>query len=204
MRFLCSVFVLFLVIAAPVRAASYSFLFEWDGTSLTELSSSPMAGTVLNVGDDFDLTIRAAGDDYWSVSAGEVHKHPLNPMYDNRPGPTTTANAITSFFLGGTQVFQDVELGVIRCCGELGLKKWQFSTDLIFDRYTLDYTLLAFEGAPQVILGSQFWNPTHAIMNYVQPNDERVSTVPLPASAALYGGLVLAGGALSLRRRRRA
>ena len=112
---------------------------------------SGFAGTTLSVGDDFELTIRAAGDAFWTATWATASL-PINPAFDGWSG-STAANAISTGFLDGVQVFQDIEMNASRCCAELGVNSWTLPSGLLFDLVVLDYELLTTSGGNPILSG---------------------------------------------------
>ncbi len=183
-----------LITTSPAQAATFTWSFSFDGTSLTETSASAMAGTVLSIGDTVQITLQAAGSGFWSVEAGDSYLQPLNPFFA-APGSFAGGNTVTTFSLDGSTVQQDIKPDEYRCCAEFGVNQWDFAADLDFDTVVLDYDL--FDAANQIPpLTGAFIFQTWEDMQYT------MATVPLPASALLLGSALLAGG-LATRRRRR-
>lgn len=179
--------------ATSAQAVSYTWDLTYDGTTLTETTpGSGFAGAILSVGDDFQLTIRAAGDGFWTTTASHFSL-PVNPRFASGGG-RTTANAVSAGFLDGVQVFRDVESGQSRCCAELGVNNWSLPVGTRFDTVVLNYSLLATTFGDATLSGA-LWRPTFRGADYTA-----AAAVPLPASGLLIlfalGGL----GALRLRK----
>lgn len=182
-------------------AASYAFDVIWDGTSFTETSAgSGLTSTVLNDGDDFTLTVRAAGTGYWTALNGDSN-FPLNP----RASGQTFGNVDTDILNDGVVVATDSNVNEGRCCAELGTTNWGSLADgTMFDMVVMDYTLLS--GGSQTIFASgmstaSFW-PTGIFSNSgsFSYTPGSTSDVPLPAGGVLMiSGLV---GFAALRRRK--
>lgn len=187
-KVLISALVLFT--ASSAQATSFTWDLTYDGTTLSETSfGSGFAGTTLSVNDDFELTIRAAGDGFWTAT-GVSASLPINPSFNGWSG-TTTANAISTGFLDGTQVFLDTELSASRCCAELGVNNWSLPTSLQFDLVVLDYTLLSTSGGGPILSGN-LWDAPFRGAEYTAV--EGVGSIPAPAPLALLGlGLAAIG-----------
>lgn len=185
-------------LAGTAQAATFDWDFVWDGAALTETSATPMAGTTLAAGDNFTLTISAAGNGFWTTPATS-YGLPINPSYaSGKAGGSTNADAVTTFYLDGVQVAQDVETGEGRCCAELGVNQWVFGSATSFDVIELSYDLNTIQEADNELSGS-FWTATYSSIPYTAAP---VAAVPLPASAALYGGLLLGAAGVARRMRR--
>ncbi len=194
-RVLISTLVLFAVSSA--QATSYTWDLTYDGTTLSETSSgSGFAGAILSVNDDFELTVRAAGDGFWTAT-GASASLPINPSFDGWSG-TTTANAISTGFLDGVQVFQDTEMGASRAYAELGVNSWSLPSGLLFDLVVLDYTLLSTNPSTDPILSGQLWDTPFRGAEYTAVEGE--GSVPVPAPLALLGIGMLALGYSRLKK----
>ncbi len=182
-------------------AASYVFDIVWDGSSFSETSAgSGLSSTVLNNGDDFTLTLRAAGTGFWTALDGNS-LFPLNP----RASGATRGDSTFNIMNDGATVATDNNVNEWRCCAELGTTSWNNLTDgTIFDTVVMNYALNS--GGSQTLFSggmstSSFWTTdlfkSGPDFSYTEGAP---SEVPLPAG----GVLLISGmaGFAALRRRK--
>lgn len=182
-------------------AASYVFDIIWDGSSFSEASSgSGLSSTVLNNGDDFTLTLRAAGTGFWTALDGNSN-FPLNP----RASGVTRGDSTFDIMNDGATVATDVNANEWRCCAELGTTRWDNLADgTVFDTVVMNYALNS--GGSQTLFSngmstSSFWSTdlfgNGSDFSYTEGAP---SEVPLPAG----GALLISGiaGFAALRRRK--
>lgn len=193
-----------MVAASGAQAASYSFAFEFDGTSLTETGTDTLAGTVLSVGDTYNLMISAAGNGFWIWNGGTSQIFPMNPRRSG--GNAIGHNATMDISLDGSSVASDTEAPGSRCCAEIGMTHFDngLSNGLKYDKLSMDYELLSIQtGTTVALLGGlwndELWNPSRGKTTFTAAP---IGAIPLPASLGLYGAVVLAGGVIARRRKK--
>ncbi len=199
-KFLATTAIAFLI-ASSANAASYSFSFIWDGSTLSEVGTDTMAGTILGVGDDFDLTLSAAGNGFWTWNGSPSVTLPLNPK---RTGGNSAAhNATFGLSLDGAGVLSDTELPGTRCCADVGLFQLSgLSNGMEYDKISLSYEILWLSGSSLSLIGgffnSKLWNSP--LVTYTRAP---VTSVPLPAGLPLLGvGVAALGLSRTFSRRR--
>lgn len=182
-------------------AASYVFDIVWDGESFSESSSgSGLSSTVLNTGDDFTLTLRAADTGFWTVHTANS-LFPLNP----RASGVTRGDSTFDIMNDGVTVATDTNVNEWRCCAELGTTRWEgLAVGTVFDTVVMSFTLNS--GSSQTLFSngmstSSFWS-TNLFNNGTNFSytEGAPSQVPLPA-----GGVLLISGmaGLAMMRRRK-
>lgn len=187
--------------ATQSLAASYVFDIVWDGSSFSETTAgSGLSSTLLNNGDDFTLTLRAADTGFWTALDGNSN-FPLNP----RASGTTRGDSTFDIMNDGATVATDTNNNEARCCAELGTTRWENLADgTVFDTVVMNYTLNS--GGSQTLFSqgmstSSFWTTD---LFRVGPDfsytEGAPSEVPLPAG----GVLLISGmaGFAALRRRK--
>ena len=209
--------------ASPSEASTYNFSITVIGQLASEdLSSDPIVGTSLDVGDTYALDVHAAEGFFWGVSGGLWNPNNLNFVaYDYG---YRTGHVITSFLLDGNEVFQrertltDAFIGIGEgCCSNFGAP---IPIGTAFDQVVSTYSLLAttstyttiqpyatLQGSANLAFGHPFFQ--QAGFYYLQdgqpiPVGEQSSAVPIPAALPLLasglGGIGLMGW---MARRRR-
>ncbi len=199
-----------LTIVTGADAASLNFDFTYDGTdTLVNPGSDDPSGAVMNVGDDFMLTMSAAGDDFWSVDG--TYDNVFAPMTFAVEEIATRAVDVTStFWLDGVLVDTISEPGISESYVHIGPQLWTLSTGLEFDQVMVDLSFIATDTAGPTTVNTS--NGLFINFGGASPNQpftassaisyNQVSAVPLPAGLPLIlSGL--AGLGLIARRRRR-
>ena len=181
-------------VASSASATSYTFDLTFDGTSLTPTNvGSGLAGVGLNVGDDFVLTVRAAGNGFWTTTTSSFSL-PINPALNINA--LTSGNAVSTGFLDGAVVFVETETPSGRCCAELGPNSWSLPIGLTFDEVVLSYTLLSSDASFGFDGG--LWNTPFDGATFTA-----APAVPLPAALPLFASGLGALGLLGWRRKRK-
>jgi hypothetical protein len=192
-------------LAAPAAFATTSiFDVTYNGTTASVTAGSDsIDGTSLGIGDGFNLTVSAAGNDYWSV----------NTLFDNVFVPldflvsesgTRTVDVVSRFFLDGALVKEIAEASVIQSFIHAGANFWTLETGLIFDQIAMDYVLLGSDNPTTLSAGSEvfasFGSPGAPFYNSPNITYVEAAAVPLPAGLPL---LLVALGAIGLVKRGR-
>ncbi|WP_138468242.1 VPLPA-CTERM sorting domain-containing protein [Poseidonocella sp. HB161398] len=195
-------------IQMPARAATYDFLFGYDGSAVSLLSGSDdPAGLELFAGDSYTIHLSAAGSSHWLVSAAVSSAAlPLTFLVAN--SATRVADIATTWSLGGSAVASATEAGITQQFVHSGAQTWTLPQDLAFDAVTIGYDLLSSTG-PTVLsvtdpslyfgfAGNLFLagGPANGQIDFIEG-----AAVPLPAGVFLMAGGL---GALAMMRRRRA
>lgn len=186
------------IAASSANAASYSFNFVYNGSSLTETGPDTMAGTMLDAGDTLTIDIVAAGNSFWTWTGGSSQTLPLNPVAN---AGSTFQNATLNLLLDGGVVLTDSESNNGRCCADIGMDSLSgLTSGLEYDALSFDYELLSItSGTPVELVGGFFFDNLWADATYT---DIPAAAVPLPASGVLLGAMLLAGGAAARRRKK--
>ena len=204
-------------LSVAAQAASYNFDYVYDGTTLSLVGGSDTPdGTVLNDGDDFRLTMSAAGTDYWDVVVAVVGAFvPLS--FAVTESGDRIADISTSWKLDGSEVASRTDTNQLQQYVHVGAQEWDLAAGLLFDQVVIDYTLLSAteaDGGPLSVsteitqFSSDFilqdshaffdGGPSSGVIEY-----RSAAVVPLPAGALLYLPVLLMGGGIAALRRRK-
>lgn len=189
--------------SAQATPILYDFDVTFDGTSATQdITSDPIAGTNLAVGDFFNLDIHAASNDFWNVDSSFVSS--LVATFVTVESASRIGNATTTLFLDGVQITQRVELGIGQSAVHIGNQSFSFVAGMQFDQLVVSYELLASSslsstivGIPDIITFNPFFRSSR--ISYIQGS---TSEIPEPGTLAIFG-LGLLGMAATRRQRRR-
>lgn len=188
------------------QASYFDFDLTFDGTKVTldEGSADPV-GTVFEAGDSFDLTVEAAGHDYWSVDSDYMSFLPLT-LYVNEEA-TRVGDISTTFYLDGAVVASDTAGSVSQEMLHMGAQFWDLEAGLAFDSVTVNYTLSSVSsGGSSTVEMMNFGQPISFLPFYEAPeisyvSMETIAQIPLPAGLPLMlSGLA---GVVLLRQRGR-
>lgn len=137
--------------ALTCSAVTYNFGITYDGTTASvDGSSDPIGGTSLNVGDGFILDIHAAGNDFWNVTTG--YSKFFDMILIIADSAERTVNVVTTLFLDGSQVQQDIETGIVQQEVHLGNQDFDWITGTSFDQIVIDLDFLAINNGADTIL----------------------------------------------------
>lgn len=217
--FYAATFVAAGIVAGAAQAATYNFDLVYDGTGLSYAAGSDATvGTTLNPGDNFTLTVAAAGDSYFSVNTTDSYYYPLTFFVE--PAGSRYGDVTTTFSLDGTTVDQDVETNIGQASIHIGTQYYSFTAGMAFDTVVMEYT---FNSGPAGTISDHSttvypdWvsdlagdfgflaTPSEdtffAARSSIDYVDVPMSAVPLPASFPLIAGALAMMGLVFRRRK---
>ena len=177
-----SIFLLTLCFVGTSHAALLNFDLTYDGISESlGATSDPMGGTTVNVGDSINLSVHAAGHDYWSVGVNSqwIIEAALGLLSDG----IRTVDSSIGFYLDGTlQHFESV-VGESQMYAHLGGPNVvNVFAGLIFDEVVVDVNLISSTADTTIANGGLHFNwfsDTNVTYN------EGVIAVPEPSTVVL-------------------
>lgn len=183
--------------ATPACAATYHFSYDYNGTAaLWDTSFDDPLGQVIGVGDSYTLTIHAEANKAWRVLSD--FRSGLDNAFLVAGNGVRYADVVAMQMLGGDVIRMEQFGGVLQAYLHTGGQQLSYSAGGVFDRFTLEYTLL--EGSVSATIldrdpdfyGSFLSHPQVAYIDFPE-----IADVPLPASLPLlfgaFAGLVCLG-----------
>ena len=194
--------------ATEAQAATYNFNMLYNGTAvLLQPGSDVPNGTVLNVGDTFNINLQAAGTGFWHVNAPYNVFVPLSFLVNE--SATRTANINTDFSNNGAIVNTITDTGIGQAKFHVGAQVWNLASGLDFDQVALTWSLLAINtaGPSTINAGFGFFNGFGQVDApfFNSPKISfSVSSVPLPAALPLLVTAIAGVFGASRRRKNKA
>ncbi len=200
-------FVFAAALSPAAHATTYNFNMTYDGTALSlNPGSDAPNGTVLNVGDSFNISLKAEGTNFWHVNSDYNVLFPLSFLVSE--AATRAADIATNFLLDGAGVQSTAQTGVSQSFVHVGAQTFSLASGFDFDEVSLIWTLLAIDigGPSTIVAGPGFFNGfgqgDAPFVNSPKITYSSVSAVPVPAAFPLLLTAVAGMGALSRKRRR--
>jgi hypothetical protein len=199
----------FVTFSSSAQATTYNFNMTYNGTAVSlDPGSDVPNGTVLNVGDTFNLNVAAAGTDFWKVITDYSVFVPLS--FQVNESATRTSDISTNFLNNGSNVFNITDTAASQAFIHVGAQTWDLASGLQFDLVQMTWTLLAIDtaGPSTINAGPQFFGFIRTDAPFFNgPSitySGSVSAVPLPAAMPLLISAIAGLGAVARRRRRKA
>lgn len=130
----------------PAAAIDYTFNVRYNGNGNSELYglSDVPEGTLLEIGDSFNWTIKAAGSNVWNVVVGG-DAFPLMAFTVAEDGSREGDFTLTLRSAGG-DVLSLSEIGSVQGDVHIGTNTVTLPTGLVFDEMNLVYTFTGLTG----------------------------------------------------------
>jgi hypothetical protein len=195
-----------IVSTSSAQATTYNFNMTYDGSAVSlDPGSDAPNGTVLNVGDTFNINLNATGPDFWHVNSDYSVFVPFS--FQVNEYATRTSDISTNFSNNGSSVFAFNDVSISQQFIHVGADTWNLAAGLDFDQVSLSWTLLAIDtnGTSTINAGPQFFQGFGQVDApfFNSPKiTYSVSAVPLPAGLPLLMTALIGAAGVSSRRRK--
>ncbi len=191
------------VLAMPTAAAAatYDFVYDFDGTGLSLASGSDTpSGTSLVIGDVMNIIINAQAGYAWLVDT--THRSSFDASYYVQSGGQRVADMVLTGSLNGVEVFQDNNPNTVQANVHAGGQQFDYTAGDVFDQWSLSWTFKSTTATETIIQSNDFLVnnsiATNNNLSYIQAPD--VAPVPVPASLPLLLGALGFAGYMSRRK----
>ena len=194
-----------ILLPGGAHAATYNFVMTYDGPSATlGAGSDTPAGTLLAIGDSFNLSINTPAGYLWEVNTDLIEVFILAAFPVEEAG-TRYGTIGTNLYLGGSMVFSTAASDVEQMSYHVGTQFTTLTAGLQFDSFQVEYTLTGSD-APTLITA----RPDHLFGYFNSANGDffrnpgityQTTVVPLPAGLPLLLGALAAFGLIRRRQR---
>jgi hypothetical protein len=182
-------------------AALLNYSVTYDGTNqVLDEGSDPMAGTSLSYGDSYLLDLHAKSDGYWKVKDGNwSFSIYASPQFID--AGARTGNVTSTFFMDGTQVALDNDIGISQSLSHAGGQGISLSSGLLFDQIIVDYTLISSTSNTTIFNTNDIYYSLMTEGSYWDTRVEYIpATIPIPPALYLFGSGLL--GLIGLARKK--